>query len=247
MRPGGQARNFKPGGCQFRGFPAIFSSIHLRLRAILKREHPFHGIRECYLKRYSQYSAALIALLSTLHLHAQQPPPAGTTEGARISMNQVWNTFPDFVCKERIVSSALEKGKTKEQRVVESDFMTQRKTQTRADGSPVYSIVESRELTAIDGKPAAKNAKMPTAPLLFDGLAANILFVSDAPRYQVPGAENLAGRLSVRIAFTSRSSQEFLQMEFPAAVSSVQIDTQSTETLHVESRFGSQLSGTGIP
>jgi hypothetical protein len=162
-------------------------------------------------------------------------------------MNKVWNSFPDFVCRERIVSSLLEKGKTKEHRVVESVFMAQRKTQSRADGTPVYSIVESRELTTIDRKPAAKNATMPSAPLFFDGLAANILFVADVPRYQVSQAENIEGRLTVRIGFTTRTTREFLQLEFPAAVSSVQIDAQSTGTLHVESRFGLRHEGNGIP
>jgi hypothetical protein len=197
-------------------------------------------------RRYSPYSTALVVLLSALTLHAQQSIPV-STEGAGVSMNQVWNSLPDFVCKERIVSSTVEKGKTKEQRVIESVFMAQRKTQSRADGSSLYSVVESREMTAIDGKAASKNARIPSAPLLFDGLAANILFISDVPRYQAGPASNLDGRLTIRIGFTTRNSQEFLQLEFPAAVSSVQIDTQSSETLHVESRFGSLHGGSGIP
>jgi hypothetical protein len=162
-------------------------------------------------------------------------------------MNQVWNSLPDFVCQERIVSSTIEKGKTKERRVVESVFMAQRKTQTRDGGSNLYSIVESRELTTIDGKAAAKNAKMPAAPLLFDGLAANILFIADVPRYQAGRAVNLDGRLTVRIGFTTRNSQEFFQLDFPAAVTGVQIDTQSSKTLHVESRLASLHAGSAFP
>jgi hypothetical protein len=182
---------------------------------------------------------ALITLLLALPLHAQQ-------SSSGVSMNQVWNSLPDFVCKERIVSSTVEKGKTKEQRVLESIFMAQRKTQTRADGVPVYSIVESRELTAIDGKPA-KNPKIPSAPLLFDGLAANILFVSDVPRYQISRVEGLDGRLTIRIGLTTRNSNHFVQMEFPAVVSGVQIATQSTKTLHVESRLGTLYGGNAVP
>ena len=162
-------------------------------------------------------------------------------------MAEVWTSLPDFVCKEKIVSSTVEKGKTKDQRIIESIFMAQRKTQTRPDGSNLYSIVESRELTAIDGKTATKNAKMPSAPLLFDGLAVNILFISDVPRYQGGQAPNLDGRLTIRVGFTTRKSQEFLQLEFPAAVSGVQIDTQSSKTLHVDSRLGSMHGGGGVP
>lgn len=162
-------------------------------------------------------------------------------------MNHVWSSLPDFVCKEKIVSSTLVKGKTKEQRVMESVFMAQRKTETRADGSNLYSIVESRELTAIDGKAAGKNAKTPSAPLLFDGLAANILFIADVPRYHTASPEPLEGRLVIRIGFITGSSREFIKLEFPAAVSDVQIDTQSSRTLHVESRFGFLHGGKGTP
>ena len=162
-------------------------------------------------------------------------------------MNQIWSSLPDFVCKERIVSRSIEKGKTKEQRVIESSFMAQRKTQTRSDGSNLYSIVESRELTAVNGKATAKNAKAPAAPLLLDGLAANILFIGDVPRYQTYSATNLDGRLTIRIGFTTRNTKEFLQLEFPAAVTGVQIDTQSSKTLRVESRLASLKGASGIP
>lgn len=185
----------------------------------------------------------LIPLLLALPLHAQQ---SGVAPVERVSMNQVWNSLPDFVCKERIVSRTVEKGKTKEQRVLESVFMAQRKTQTRADGVPVYSIVESRELTAIDGKPA-KDQKIPSAPLLFEGLAANILFVADVPRSHVSFIEGLEGRLTMRIGFATRNSREFLQLEFPAAVTGVQFDMEAAKTLHVESRFGALHGGSGIP
>jgi hypothetical protein len=197
--------------------------------------------------RYAPCSVALAALLSAVPFQGQQSALAGAAQGARVSMAEVWTSLPDFVCKEKIVSNTLEKGKTKEQRVVESIFLAQRKTQSKADGSSLYSIVESREVTAIDGKPAAKNTKIPSAPLLFDGLAANILFISDVPRYQGGQAPNLEGRLTIRIGFTTRNSQEFLQLEFPAAVSGVQIDAQTSQTLHVDSRLGSMHGGSGIP
>jgi hypothetical protein len=173
-------------------------------------------------------------------------PVFAQEDTARVSMNQVWNAFPDFVCKERIVSSVLENGKTKQQRIVESIFIAQRKTQTRA-GSPVHSIVESRELTAIDRKPASKTAPMPTAPLFFDGLAANILFVADLPRYEVGQTEILEGRLTIHIGFSTQDAREYLQLEFPTSVSNVQIDAQSKKALHVDSRLGIRYGGSGVP
>jgi hypothetical protein len=187
-------------------------------------------------------TAAVVIVLAALPLRAQQP--AGDS---RVSMNQVWSSLPDFVCKEKIVSSTLDKGKTKEQRVIESVFTAQRKEQIRPDGTKVYSLVESREPTMIDRKPAAKDAKMPRAPLFFDGLAANILFIADGPRLQASPAVTIDGRFTMRIGFTTKDSQEFLQLEFPAIVSGLQIAAQSSNALHVENRFGALHSGGGIP
>jgi hypothetical protein len=186
--------------------------------------------------------AALLVLFAALPLHAQQPG-----DSSRVSISGVWTSLPDFVCRERIVSRTLNNGKAKEQRVIESTFTAQRKEQIKPDGTKVYSLVESREPITIDGKPAARTAKMPRAPLFFDGLAANILFIADGPRYQASPIGTLDGRLSMRIGFTTKNSQEFLQLEFPAAVSSVQIASQSNKTLHVENRFGSLHVGGGIP
>jgi hypothetical protein len=188
-------------------------------------------------------SAALLIALAALPLHAQQPG-----DSSRVSINGVWTSLPDFVCKERIVSRTLNKGnKAKEQRVIESIFTAQRKEQVRPDGTKVYSVVESREPITIDGKRAAGTAQIPASPLFFDGLAANILFIADVPRYQASSAGILDGRLSMRIGFTTKNSREFLQMEFPAAVSNVQIASQSSKTLHVENRLGSLHGGSGIP
>jgi hypothetical protein len=192
--------------------------------------------------RYFHYCAVSLALLPT-SLLAQQSAPASTPDRARISMNQIWSSLPDFVCNEKIISTLVEKGKTKQQRVIESVFMIQRKT----DSTATHSIVESRELTAIGKKAVAKNAKLPDLPLSFDGLAANILFISDVPGYRPGAAGNLEGRLSVRITFSTGKSQEFVQLEFPAAVMGAQIDTQARSALHVENRLASLQRAGGIP
>jgi hypothetical protein len=196
--------------------------------------------------RTSHIPALLLVVQLSVPLQAQQAVPGVAGDRSRVSMNQVWNSLPDFVCTEKIVSETLDKGKIKGHRVLESVFMTQRKMETR-DGSNVYSIVESRELVKIDGKAVPQNTKMPSVPLLFDGLAANILFVSDVPRYYAGGTQNLEGRLAIRIGFITRNSRDFLQMEFPAAVTGVQIGTSSSKTLHVKSRIGSPHGGSNVP
>ena len=191
--------------------------------------------------RTSCLPALLLIGCFCVPLQAQQS--AGVTGDRRVSMNQIWDSLPDFVCSEKIVSATVSGGKIRGQRTLESVFMTQRKTQARADGLNVYSIVESRELVKIDGKAAPQNAKMPSAPLLFEGLASNILFISDVPRYYTGRAANLEGRLAIRIGFITKNSRDFLQMEFPASVTAVQIGTPSSKTLNVESRIGAPHGG----
>jgi hypothetical protein len=161
-------------------------------------------------------------------------------------MNQIWNSMPDFVCTEKIASSLIVKGKPKEQRVMESVFTIQRRTKGEAEGNPTHSIVESREVTAIGGKAVRKNAKV-ELPLAFDGLAANILFISDVPLYRAGPAGIMDGRLSVRIGFSTRESQGFLQLDFPAGVMGAQIDTKASGALHVENRLASLQMAGGIP
>ena len=196
--------------------------------------------------RYFYYCAVSFALLPA-PLLARQSVSTSPADRAPVSMNQIWNSMPDFVCKEKIVSSVVENGKTKEQRVIESAFMVQRKTRTQADGIPVHSNVESREVTAIGGKTVAKNAKQPSLPLSFDGLAANILFMSDVPGYRPGAAGNLDGRLSVRVTFTTRGSQEFVELAFPAVVMGAQIDAKANGALHVENRLASLKIAGGVP
>src|SRR5262249_37047772 len=59
----------------------------------------------------------------------------------------------DFVCNEKITSSRIESGKAKSERVVESIFTMSKKSGTQ------------RDITVIDGKPAKKNAGMPSLPV----------------------------------------------------------------------------------
>lgn len=192
--------------------------------------------------------ALLLALPATQQPTAQQPGPTLPADRSRVSVNQVWTSLPDFVCNEKIVSSALNsKGKTKERRIIDSAFSAQRKEQTRADGTKVYSLIESREPITIDGKPAPGGAKLPKGPFFFDGLAANVLFLADSPWHHSSQVTSLDGRLLLRIAYTTRNSQEFTQLEFPAAVSDVQIDTQSLKTLHIETRLGSLPGASPVP
>jgi hypothetical protein len=62
--------------------------------------------------------------------------------------------LPDFVCKEKITSIAYESGNLKETRTVESIFTATHKPSPGPRGQLVFT--ETRDITAIDGKPAGK-------------------------------------------------------------------------------------------
>src|SRR5215471_1217604 len=67
--------------------------------------------------------------------------------------------LPDLVCNEKITSTAYESGKLKETRTVESIFTAIKKPSPGPRGQLVFT--ETRDITAIDGRPARKGASMP--------------------------------------------------------------------------------------
>src|SRR4030095_138554 len=96
-----------------------------RPRGMLESDHRFSGVRRVSLRRYIHYCAVTTAvLLAASLLPAQASPPSASP---RVSMNQIWSSLPDFVCNEKLVSSLVENGKTKQQRVIESVYMIHRK------------------------------------------------------------------------------------------------------------------------
>lgn len=96
-------------------------------------------------------------LVSLLFLQTNENPPTQSVNDVVSSVSkhvaEFWDVLPDFVCSEKITSTAYESGKVREQKVVETIFTSGPKTGPQ------------REVTAIDGKPAKKNAKMPGLPV----------------------------------------------------------------------------------
>jgi hypothetical protein len=83
------------------------------------------------------------------------PPQPVNDVVAAVSKNveEFWKVLPDFVCNEKITSTTYTSGKVRAQKVVESIFISDRKTGSH------------REITSIDGKPAKKNAKLTGLPV----------------------------------------------------------------------------------
>src|SRR5215467_3969029 len=111
-------------------------------------------------------------LLATLLL-LQAPTASLDQVLASVSRNvrEFQDLLPDFVCNEKITSTAYESGKLKETRTVESFFTAVHKPSPGPRGLLVFT--ETRDITAIDGIPARKGARMPKLPAaMFGGFGA---------------------------------------------------------------------------
>src|SRR5262245_51050458 len=78
-------------------------------------------------------------------------------------------------------------------------------------------MLESREVTAVDGKPSRKGSALPEAPLLPDGSTANLLFASfviDAHEYKQTRIDSNGGKTTMAIEFASKQDQTTLIMNF---------------------------------
>lgn len=99
-------------------------------------------------------TTTLVSLLF-LQTTASPPTPHVNDVVAAVSKNvaDFWGVLPDFVCNEKITSTAYESGNVRVQKIVETIFTSNEK------GGP------QREVMTVNGKPAKKNAKMPGLPI----------------------------------------------------------------------------------
>jgi hypothetical protein len=79
------------------------------------------------------------------------------------------DSLPDFLCTEKVTSTAFKSGKQKGQKIVESIFS-------------VRNARENREILSIDGVPARKGAKMPRLPVNITGSFNYMINTTLAPR-----------------------------------------------------------------
>jgi hypothetical protein len=94
--------------------------------------------------------------------------------------------LPDFVCNEKITSTAYESGKVKDLRTVDSIF-TAVQTPSRGPRNGNLAFTETREVAAIDGRPVQKGTRMPPLPLaMFGGFSAllSMTFSTENLKYQ---------------------------------------------------------------
>jgi hypothetical protein len=89
---------------------------------------------------------------------------------AAVSANirDLQDRLPDLVCNERITSTTFESGRAGKTKVIDSLFSIQRQH-------------EQREVTAVDGKPAKKNSKIPPLPDNITGAFNDVVLATFSP------------------------------------------------------------------
>ena len=89
--------------------------------------------------------------------------------------------LPDFVCDERITSTALESGKIRTRKTVESVLTAVQKPSFGPDNRRL-AFTETREIIAIDGKAVRKGLGMPKLPIAMFGGFSSLLSMTFSPQ-----------------------------------------------------------------
>src|SRR5215470_2485665 len=119
-----------------------------------------HGIR-----------SATVTVLILLPLLLSRAAPAQSLnevlDAVSRNVKEFQDLLPDFVCREKVTSTQFDSGKVIKEKVVESIFTgVQRSSE---ENRVHFAFTESREVVAIDGKPARKGAAFPKLPYHFAG------------------------------------------------------------------------------
>jgi hypothetical protein len=132
---------------------------------------------------------------------------------ARVQANtgQFEKSLPDFVCDEKITSSALQKGR-KTEAVIESHFVGLQ------ERSGKMFFTERREIVSVNGKPARPGERL-KGPFLFAGGYSSLLDNTFSEKnvachtYGFGGEERLGTRDALVIEFATRKGQKTLYMD----------------------------------
>jgi hypothetical protein len=156
-------------------------------------------------------------LLISLLLQAPGVAPKQSVDEvvAAVSRNvkEFQELLPDFVCDERITSTAFESGTVRTMKTVESVFTAVQKP-SPAPRSGQLAFTETREIIAIDGKAVRKGANMPKLPFAMFGGFSALLSMTFSPenlefhKYELNEALD-EGRLVVD--FATKDNQQKLR------------------------------------
>ena len=148
-------------------------------------------------------TAMLLALLFLSRAHAAEPNAQDILDHLQQHIQEYRSSLPDFMCNEKVTSTKLSSGKAGETTVTESVF----EVRPRASRSTGTSLVETREIRAVNGKPS--HAKKMKGPFRFNGGIVDALAVFDGNAANCRQFEARADKDSsaVRLVFVARPNQ----------------------------------------
>jgi len=179
------------------------------------------------------------ALLFLVFIQAAvSPPPKPLSEVVKAvsgTAREYRDRLPDFLCNETITSSTFNSGKLREQKIVESIF------------TPSQKVGAQREIVAIDGKPAGKNARMPGLPIRWDatfGWLLEATFASSVLQYHDYVLEQNSSPAGMLILeFKTRANQKGLEWPIygdtrvAMDAGTAWIETSSMQVVRIERNF----------
>jgi hypothetical protein len=151
--------------------------------------------------------------------------------------------LPDFVCSEKITSTRTDPGKSTRQKTVESVFTV---VQKLSRGNRHMTITETRDVTAIDGKPVRQGTKMPDLPFSSGSGFSAVLVMTFSPQstdvhnYEMRGADKLGEGDRLLVQFETKADQTKLRTflngrSFPLKdVGKAWIDSASMQVVRLE-------------
>ncbi|HEY2380648.1 MAG TPA: hypothetical protein VGK48_05640 [Terriglobia bacterium] len=153
--------------------------------------------------------------------------------------------LPDFVCDEKITSTAYESGKIKDTKMVDSVFTALQKP-SPGPRNGLLAFTETRDIFAIDTRPVPKGTKMPGLPLAMFGGFSALLSMTFSPqnlayhKYELEHADD-RGRLVIHFATKENQLQLRTYLNGEALINkdsgTAWIDTASMQVARLERNF----------
>jgi hypothetical protein len=156
---------------------------------------------------------SLLAILFLLQV-LRVPPLEQVLASVGRNVKDFQDLLPDFVCDEKITSTAYESGKIRKIKIVNSIF-TAVQMPSDSPGTGRLSFTENREITTIDRRAVRKGTKMPRLPVGMLGGFSSLLSMTFSPKmldvhtYKVEQELDQNGRLVVH--FRTRENQPSLR------------------------------------
>ena len=167
-------------------------------------------------------------------------------EAVSKNVKEFQDLLPDFVCDERVTSTEFDAGRLIKEKVVESVFAGFQRS--RDENRAHFAFTESRDVVAIDGKPARKGTAFPKLPYNFAGGYSSLLTTTFAPdnlsihNYTLGDSYKSSDSSAILVRFATKDGQQkltgmFQGMQLTAQdIGAAWIDQKSFRVLRLQRR-----------